>query len=95
MRIAKSQKNKFKVYFDRVETTPEVFNEDIEVRIMVKNALGEYWVNDDKEFEELLRKVNENDFEIFTNIFIYPAQKVSKFSGKVESSTKISGSLFS
>lgn len=93
MRIAKTQKNKFKVYFDRVETTPEVFNEDVEVRIMVKNALGEYWINSDEEFEELLEKVKNNDFEVYTNIFIYPT-KNTNFKAKVESSTKISGTIF-
>lgn len=93
MRIAKQNKNKFKVYFDRVEVAPDVFNEDIEVRMMVKSSLGEYWINDDEELAELMRKVKENDFEVFTNIFIYPA-KGSNFKAKVESQTKITGTVF-
>lgn len=92
MRIAKQVKNKFKIYLDKVETTPEVFNEDIDVRIIVRNSLGEYWVNDDEELEGLIEKVNKNDFPVFTNIFIYSQAK--KFSAEITSKAKIEGSLF-
>lgn len=93
MRIAKQNKNKFRVFFDKIEVTPDVFNEDVDVRILVRSSLGEYWINNDEELAELMRKVKENDFEVFSNIFIYPA-KSTNFKAKVESSTKISGSLF-
>lgn len=89
MRISKQSKNKFKIYLDKVEVTPEVFDRDIDVKIMVRNSLGEFWINDDEELEALINKVNNNDFPVFTNIFIYSQAK--KFTAKIKAEAEVKG----